>query len=177
MELGLTHCELKHSADAGDYTQRALAAARELGMTKIELVVLEILARLATGDGDTASSRRWLATAMRIEQATANVPMQLETASVYAEALAAEGTLERPAAIWTYVAAHDKADDQNRRRAADMLARLGLSEAVLDAAKHEAARLDLEALTNEIRNAEQDVSRSSNPVASAVLPERSTVRP
>jgi predicted ATPase/DNA-binding SARP family transcriptional activator len=177
MELGLTHCELKHFAEAADHTQRALAAARELGMTKIELIVLEILARLATFDGDTAASRRWLATAMRIEQATANVPMQLETASIYAEALAAEGTLERPAVIWTYVAAHDKADDQNRRRAADMLARLGLSEAVLDAAKREAARLDLEALAKEIRNATQDVSRSSNPVASAVVPERSTVRP
>jgi tetratricopeptide (TPR) repeat protein len=164
VELGLTHCELGHSSEARHDTERALASAHDLGMTKIELIALEVLARLATEEGDTASSRQWLANAMRIEQATANVPMQLETASVYAEALAAEGERRRTAAIWTYITTHAKADDQNRRRALDLLARLKLEQDLLDEARRAAERLDLESLAIEVLNG------ASKPAAKAQSP-------
>jgi tetratricopeptide (TPR) repeat protein len=160
--LGMTLLQQGDLERAEPYYLRALAEVRSSGERLTEVFVLLGLTRIATLCADWSRARKTLSEALSLSRENAAVPLQLECILAYAEMLAKEGEAVRAAALCRFAHDHAALNAQDRAVAERLERSFGLDDSGRAQAGAQAARMDLEAVTAEIRR-ELEVRTSPRP--------------
>jgi tetratricopeptide (TPR) repeat protein len=147
INLALTDLDGGEFARAQELGTLARTLAREAGNPRVEAQALLLLSRLALEQAQFAAARAQIRSALALAAAMNNEPIQLEGIARYGQTLAAEGTVDEAAALWSFVAQHPKTDASIRCEVLEWIDHLPPD------ARAAAPPLDLPGLAQRLQNA------------------------